>query len=338
MMPPLNRGDAGHEVSRVTADDPAYQAMARAEAAFWATTQEFGCEAQEAVAGATLLDRYNNERLTGDPRTLWYETITRYGSFRRGLALGTSGMGQDGRVLDQNPALRMTYFDISEQSLERWSRELGARYPGRVETQVADLNFAELPTTAFDVIVSSSSIHHIINLEHLAAQINAALTADGRFFLYDYVGETRYRFSAEKKKLFELLYDRDVARTARRKPGLVWRNERDEDRSPFCAIRSGDILEVFGREMAQLELHTSGAVIGPMLFAEPAGGGGGLRRSFASRAIAGVRRRAMVRLGLPAPGLLGAEYVRELMLLDTLMCDSGLLTPHTAFAVYGKRV
>ena len=36
------------------------------------------------------------------------------------------------------------------------------------------------------MIVSSSTIHHVTNLEYLACQINRALTPGGHFFLTDH--------------------------------------------------------------------------------------------------------------------------------------------------------
>ena len=86
-----------HEVSRppliVTRDDAAYQADARREADFWASSEHaFGIEAASPTAPLDAVGRYSNRRLTGDPKRRWYEEIARYGPFRRGLALGASGI------------------------------------------------------------------------------------------------------------------------------------------------------------------------------------------------------------------------------------------------------
>ena len=118
----------------------------------------------------------------------------------------------ESRILEDNPALHVTFFDISEGALERRRELLGRRYPGRVETRVADLNFVELPSAAYDMIASSSTIHHVTNLEHLAAQVNGALVDGGYFFLEDYVGEPRFQFTAEKKRVYRQIFNRDQAR------------------------------------------------------------------------------------------------------------------------------
>src|SRR4029077_13200974 len=53
-----------------------------------------------------------------------------------------------------------------------------ARFPGRVEARPADLNFVDLPAAHYDLVVSSSTIHHVTNLEYLASQIDRTLPPD----------------------------------------------------------------------------------------------------------------------------------------------------------------
>ncbi len=321
---------------RVLPDDPQYLADAAAEAAFWsAAPQGFGVESSEGAA-ASVQDFYTNERFTGDRRTTWFETIARRGTFRRGLALGTSGMMQDARILEGNPDLHMTFCDISEGALERWQRELGRRFPGRVTTQHADLNFVDLPSDAFDLIVSSSTIHHVTNLEHLAAQINGALTDDGTFYLQDYAGEARFRFSDEKKRTLEAAY-REIL-TPGASGALTWSNQNGQY-SPFCGVRSDETLAIMRDHLVETDLRTAAALLLPLLCAHPAEwSSGGLRRPpITSRIRHALHRRATILLRQPAPGIIPAANLEALMRLDAIVCDAGLLLPGNAFATYRKR-
>src|SRR5262249_54010076 len=167
-------------------------------------------------------------------------TIPRWGRFRRGLLLGASSPRRETRVLEVNPGLHVTLIDLSSGAAERRAAALATRFAGRVEPRTADLNFVDLPAGRYDLIVSSSTIHHVTNLEYLASQIDRALTPDGYFFLEDYVGEPRFGFSERKRRLFEMLYDRDLGRQRGRQPGVLWHDT--SDLSPFCGVRSEQIL------------------------------------------------------------------------------------------------
>jgi len=315
----------------VAADDPAYARMARREAAYWARSTAGVLETAE-LGLPSPVDRYTNRRFTGDESIAWYEALPRYGDFRRGLVLGTSAMGQDACILETNPGLHLTFCDISPASLERWQRDLGAKFPGRVQTKVVDLNFASFEPAAYDLIVSSSTLHHVMNLESLAGEIDRALRPQGLFFLQDYVGETRFRFDRRKKCIFEALYDRDVARRPGHRPGLRWLNEDDGARSPFCGIRSGDILRVLSERLECIDLHTAGAIAGLMLYAQP------LHRPPIFQRLARRFSRIAGRPGAiaPAPPVDDA-FLRELLAVDEAVCDADVLLPYNAFAVYRGR-
>ncbi len=166
---------ARRDLLRVTADDPDYRRLAAAEAEYWSGPVPFALEALEERFSEGPVDRYTNERFTGDPAVGWERAIARRGPFRRGLVLGLSALRVEGEILATNPGLHLTFMDLSAGSLARRADVLGARFPGRVATVCADLNFVELEPDAYDLIASSASLHHVTNLEHLAWQINAAL-------------------------------------------------------------------------------------------------------------------------------------------------------------------
>jgi len=320
---------------RVRPDDPAYRRQAEAEAEFWSTPHPLGLEGrEEAREPLTPGDFHENERFTGDPKVAWYETLGRYGTFRRGLVLGTSALRAERRILETNPGLHLTFLDLSAAALARREAVLGARFPGRVSQRVADLNFVELEP-GYDLIVSSSSLHHVTNLEHLAEQINRGLTSNGFFFLNDYVGETRFRFFPEKKRVFEVLHDRHVQPELGRPRGVTWRD--GSDLSPFCGVRSAEILAVLRTYLREVQVRTASTLLVPLMRSNPLDAGT-LPGLTGRQLVWGLLRGAWRRLrGLPPPKLhVSPELMRDLVLVGDALSDAGILLPCNAFAVYRK--
>src|SRR5262249_46147077 len=279
----------------VTVDAPESGGMGGAEAEYGSGRGPYALEALEERFADGPVERYTNARFTGDRHVGWHQTIARRGPFRRGLVLGLSGLRVEGEILQTNPGLHLTFMDLSPGSLTRRSEILGARFPGRVATVPADLNFVELPPDTYDLVVSSASLHHVTNLEHLAWQIDATLTPEGWFFLSDYVGEPRFQFTLAKKRVFELVHDREVARMRDRRPGCLWMDA--SDLSPFCGVRSGGALAVMRTHPAEVEVRTAAALTVALLRARPADGATGKPPWVGRRAA-----DALVRAGL---GLVG---------------------------------
>lgn len=324
---------------RVQPDDPEYRRQAAAEVEYWSKPHPYGLESLETVDSAGPVDRYNNRRFTGDPAIPWYETIPRYGVFRRGLVLGTSAITVEGRILATNSSLHATFLDISPGAVGRRADRLGSRYPGRVATAVGDLNFLELEPESYDLIVSSASIHHVTNLEHLAEQLNRALTRDGYFFLQDYVGEPRFQFSAEKQRILNLLHDRELAlHQPGRRASLVFDDA--SDLSPFCGVRSDEVLAVLDRALETVAVRTSGALLVAIMRAHPTDRDDVARRAPArKRLVHWLEQRAYPLLGKlpPRRQLVPERFLEEVGDVGDVLADVGLLTPGTAFAIYRKR-
>jgi SAM-dependent methyltransferase len=317
---------------RVTADDPEYVRQAAAEAAFWEQVHPLGLEAGEERYVEGAIEHYVNERFTGDRSTDWAATIPRWGTFRHGLFLGASSPRRERRVLETNPHVRMALVDISPGAVERRVGALAARFGDRITAAAGDLNFLVLPPERYDLVVSSSTIHHVTNLEHLAFQINRALTPDGFFFLEDYVGEPRFGFSPAKRRVFEMLYEREVSRQPRKKPGLAWID--GSDLSPFCGVRSDEILSVFREHLDQVQLRTAATLTVPMTRTRPLDFEHVLRNLPRWRILYAVLAK---RLGVRERVTIDPRYLAELRLVGDVAADAGILQPGIAFAVYRKR-
>jgi SAM-dependent methyltransferase len=328
------RNGGASALQRVHRSDPEYRRLAAEEAAYWDQPRPYSLESIELVFADGPIERYVNRRLSGNSERGWWETISDFGTFRRGLVLGTSAMVVEARILEANPGLHLTFVDISPGALARRAEQLGARFPGRVDTLLADLNFLDLPRAAYDLMLSSASLHHVTNLEWLAGQLAAGLEPGGYFFLQDYVGEPRFQFSEAKKRVFEAFHDRFIRRMPGRRPGVLWKDT--SDLSPFCGVRSDEVLPVISASLEAIAVHTSSTLLVPLIRASPADGAAPLPCPLPRRvahAIDDWQRRwrgqlPRLRHNLPV-GFLG-----ELFALDEVLCDAAVLLPGVAFGVY----
>jgi SAM-dependent methyltransferase len=337
-----NRYMSGPAELRVREEDVEYRRQATAEAQFWERIHPAGLESTEQVQAQGPLDRYLNRRFTGDENVTWPETIRRHGRFLRGAFLGTSSLRLEGRILESNPSLHMTFFDLSEGGLSRRQAQLGERFPGRIATRLADLNFIELTPDTYDVIISSSTTHHVTNLEHLAYQINRALVRGGYFFLDDYVGEPRFQFAPEKKAVYQELFNRDCRRRGSPPSDLVWLDS--SDLSPFCGVRSNEILQVFRGCLEEVELRTAGTLTVAITRSRPAtdstdspwvSDAWSLRRR--TRFYWTLARRFLSGCTPSSQTVIPAEFWHELHLFGEALSAAGMLQPGLAFARYRKR-
>ncbi len=316
-------------------EDEEYARLLREEMDFWNGLSEtlLSCVPTERHR------RYVNKRLTGDPEREWFETISDFGGFERGCVLGAGPGAVEEHLLRKHSELRLTIFDIAGDALNRIRERLEPQFPGRVETRQADMNFLGLPENGYDIIVSDSCIHHLLNLEHLAFQVNRALTEDGYFFLRDYVGESYFQYRPEERRFYEAL----VRTTGLEEPTFAWPDRDNWVYSPFEAARSGETLDVFRQHLDERSLRTSNAVFKMMKSA-------GTAPDSADQGQAHRTLRKLLRVATRARGvfigqLIGMKALRnrarageDLMIeLDSLLSDRGDFVPGMAFAVYRKR-
>jgi len=308
--------------------DEAYERDLQAEAEFW--NKQDSCLL--AMDAEPSVQRYQNERLSGQPEREWYETISDHGDARQGCILGAGPGKLEAHLLQRNPNLQLTVYDIAEDTLRRLVEKLPTELKPRVETRQEDLNFVELHADGYDLVVAQACIHHIVNLEHLAYQVNRSLTPAGRFFMYDVVSESYLQFEEKKKRLFELLMT--ATGDQRTVPERInWPDRSNWTGSPFESVRSGDILEVFGSYLEEESVRTANSLVGLTIMR----GGAQRRGNRLSRAVRRVLDTALdvvAGRGKIARGIASGELLFE---IDSLCCDTGYLKPGVAFGVYRKR-
>lgn len=322
------------DVFHVSRDDD-YLRQLRAEEEFW----DRRIETPLSRTPPPMVQRYFNERLTGRGDRQWFEVISDYGEFRRGCVLGAGPGDVESYLLSRHNQLKLTLYDISGQALARAQGRLAKECPGRTDTCQEDLNFATLPAGTYDLLVAESSIHHILNLEHLAFQINQCLTPGGYFFMYETVSESCYQFSEEKKRLFQALRNATLDYPGRASP-IQWPDRGNWPFSPFESVRSGEILEVFGRYLEEVRARKTGTLLSLTMFVGAVSASPQQRGRPSSRRPRLLRAGAALRARLRRPKIDAArERARTdlLFMLDRIITDSGYLKPGLAFAIYRKR-
>lgn len=152
--------------------------------------------------------------------------VSDYGPRERCLSLG-SGIGRAEKYLVSNGFTeKMDTFELYTDE-----NETIVLKDSRINTIAEDLNFIELEPNTYDFILCHGTLHHLINLEHVLYQINRSLKKDGLLLIYEYVGETRWKFSEKR-----LHFLRNNFPSLRFSQPPTWRV------TGFESVRSGELL------------------------------------------------------------------------------------------------
>jgi ubiquinone/menaquinone biosynthesis C-methylase UbiE len=149
----------------------------------------------------------HNFLMTGNRDTYWIDWI-RERFFPGGhagdvLSLGC-GAGHLDRIFKQHgfSFRSFTGVDISEEAIDR-ARTLAHEIDlaPTIRYAAADLNHLELPARSFDFIYFFQSLHHIEALEHVLGQCQRALRPDGQLLINEFVGPSRFQWTAQQVDL-----------------------------------------------------------------------------------------------------------------------------------------
>ncbi len=218
-----------------------YRSKLKAEADHWARVP-FGRGFFKLLQAG---DREVNEAYTGDATRSWLEDLIARGPFRDAAVLGCDEGGYERLWIERNGSERLDVYELSPGVIRKVRAGLGLGLLAtwgphrRVRFHRSDLNFARLPEGAYDVIWSSGCLHHIVNLEHLFGEVERALRPGGLFAFRDYVGERRMQFAPERVERINAVL-RDIPARWRRNKTIS--PPRLEELSPFCGVRSDEIL------------------------------------------------------------------------------------------------
>lgn len=149
-----------------------------------------------------------NERATGDPAREWLNGWARRyfaGENLRVLVLGC-GEGWLERGIAAWPFVaQIDAVDFAAEAVGRAKQIAEEKGLAKIAYDVVDLNRAELPKNAYDVIVAHAVLHHVENLEHAFAQLDGALRPQGTLIVNEYVGPKRFQFGDDVLRIMNEL-------------------------------------------------------------------------------------------------------------------------------------
>lgn len=235
---------------------------------------------------------------------------------RRSLDLGCGSGLKSVSVWQAGSTQVADGIDVSEDRIaegERTRASIGM--PGRFE--VADVNACRLARNAYDLIFSAHSFHHFLELEHVMAEVHAALTPEGLFVLEEFVGPTQFQWTDLQidlvRSIMQMLPEEyrmlrwNAVKPYEGRPTV----EEVVAASPFESIRSAEIEPLFHKYFEIVEVRLLGGTLQHLLY-------NGIVHNFGpDRADAG-------------------RYVRGIYAIEDSLIDGGLL-PSDFQLLVGKR-
>jgi SAM-dependent methyltransferase len=180
--------------------------------------------------------------------------------------------------------------------------------PGRF--WVADPNSASWARGAYDLIVASPGLHHVVALEHLFDRVLDALAPGGVFVLEGYVGPSRFQWTEPQLAMTALAASWLPERLRMFRWGVPKIVEGRADRadvrtaSPLGAIRSAEIVPLFRQRFATVAERRLGGTVQHLLY-------NGIMHNFAdddSEACAHLERGWQFEDALIDAGLLPSDF------------------------------
>jgi len=172
----------------------------------------------------------------------------------RMLSLGCGAGGLELEVASQVPQAEILALDVNPELLERGQQAAHKRGLRNVRFERVDLNCAQLPPRAFDVVFCHAVLHHLVELEHVAQQIRRALRPEGELVIVEIVTRNGYRMWPETRRVARALFctlperyrlNHTAYYPHKRVDRKLW--EWDTRAAGMECIRSQDILPVLGR-------------------------------------------------------------------------------------------
>jgi SAM-dependent methyltransferase len=235
---------------------------------------------------------------------------------QRSLDLGCGSGLKSVAVFQAGSTREADGIDVSEDRIAEGERTRAAiGMPGQF--RVTDVNTSRLAPNAYDLIFSSHSFHHFLELEHVMSEVRSALTPGGLFVLEEFVGPTQFQWTDQQIDLVRSL----MALLPEEYRMLRWNAVKPYEgrptvadvvaASPFESIRSAEIVPLFRRHFEIVELRLLGGTLQHLLY-------NGIVHNF------GPERAA------------AAEYVRAIHETEDALIDRGLL-PSDFMLLVGKR-
>lgn len=237
----LTEGEIAHYL-QIFSDPRAQPALIQATPPSWLLVEIRAAEMVRAKTGATI-DEHVLSRLNARPGM-------------RMLSLGSGPGGVEIRYAREAPGARVHCVDLNPGLLEM-GRARAAGEGLAMTFEAADLNRAELPAGEFDVVYCHASLHHILELERLMAQIRRTLRPGGQLIVEDVVTMNGYAMWPETRTLARAMFATlpprfRINHTAYAQPAVdaeLW--EEDTSTTSMECIRTEDILPLLRNNFRQ---------------------------------------------------------------------------------------
>lgn len=185
----------------------------------------------------------------------------------RVLSLGCGHGALERALCTIELAERYDAIDIAPRAIAEARRLAAEAGLTHIHYQVGDLEHADLPDGAFDMVFAHQSAHHIEDLDGLFAAARRALRPGGVLHLHEFVGPDRFQwtdaqldninaFVGALPERYRRLPNGEL-RPPRRRPTIAEMIEAD----PSEAIRSSAIVEAVGRHFRVIELRELGGAL-----------------------------------------------------------------------------
>ena len=171
------------------------------------------------------------------------------------LSLASGACGNEIAIANQlNVPFEFTCVDINLQILNlgiHKAKELKYNFRGLIQ----DINNLNLEPESYDFILAYASLHHFINLDHIAKTINLALGDDGEFITLDIPTRNGYRLWIETFEIIKLLWKilpekYKIDHTSSKTPTYAKEYpDRDYSQNSFECIRSEEILPALNKHL-----------------------------------------------------------------------------------------
>lgn len=167
-----------------------------------------------------------------------------------------------------------TGIDVSDAAL-RIARDYYAQVrdetPGEVEYEAADLNYLDLPASTYDVVAIKGTLHHLMRMDHVIAEIEKALKPGGLLWVSDSDGDEAFSSVLTASALMFVLPThvtygekfRGLFRFGLRSPSRIKASMEAEGSSPFeGAGRDHDWVALIEERFDVVQLARAPAVTG----------------------------------------------------------------------------
>jgi ubiquinone/menaquinone biosynthesis C-methylase UbiE len=223
--------------------------------------------------------RHVNRMISGDPALAWVEyacqkyLVKNGRGVAKGLSIGCGGGALERQARQMGACEFIDAIDIAPGAIEEARKMATLSGLSGINYAVANLNALDLDAKAYSVAFASSSIHHVINLEQLFANVAKCLKPGGLFIMLEYVGASQFQFSDKVVQIINDIlallplacrqrfsnageYVTKFERTA-----IEYMNVMD----PSEAIRSAEILPLLAKTFTIIEKKNFGGTLLHML-------------------------------------------------------------------------